>query len=108
MAGKTFFHLRVILFYDRIEGLDNGADDYLVKPFHIAELLARIRALTRRPAEIKQEMHICFSDLSFNQMERILSCGKNSLLLTAKEMKSLHKIPIMTVMIDIMELIKIR
>ncbi|EOS40891.1 hypothetical protein C809_04463 [Lachnospiraceae bacterium MD335] len=70
---------------DRIEGLDNGADDYLVKPFHIAELLARIRALTRRPAEIKQEMHICFSDLSFNQMERILSCGKNSLLLTAKE-----------------------
>ena len=56
-----------------------------IKPFHIAELLARIRALTRRPAEIKQEMHICFSDLSFNQTERILSCDKNSLLLTAKE-----------------------
>lgn len=32
---------------DRIEGLDNGADDYLVKPFHIAELPARIRALTK-------------------------------------------------------------
>jgi two-component system, OmpR family, response regulator MprA len=35
---------------DRVEGLDAGADDYLVKPFHIDELLARIRALLRRPA----------------------------------------------------------
>ena len=70
---------------NRIEGLDNGADDYLVKPFHIPELLARIRALTRRPAEIRQEMNLCFSDLSFNQSERILTCGKKSLLLTTKE-----------------------
>ena len=70
---------------DRIEGLDNGADDYLVKPFHIAELLARIRALIRRPTELKQEMQICFSDLSLNQTERILSCGRKSLRLTAKE-----------------------
>ena len=70
---------------DRIEGLDNGADDYLVKPFHIPELLARIRALVRRPAEIRQETCTCFSDLSFNQTEHILSCGANSLLLTARE-----------------------
>ena len=70
---------------DRIEGLDNGADDYLVKPFHIPELLARIRALTRRPSEIKQEKNFCFSDLSFSPTERILSCGTNSLLLTARE-----------------------
>ena len=70
---------------DRIEGLDNGADDYLVKPFHISELLARIRALIRRPAEIRQETCTCFSDLSFNQTEHILLCGTNSLLLTARE-----------------------
>ncbi len=70
---------------DRIERLDNGADDYLVKPFHIPELLARIRALIRRPAEIRQETCICFSDLSFSQTEHILSCGTNSLLLTARE-----------------------
>ena len=70
---------------DRIEGLDNGADDYLVKPFHIPELLARIRALIRRPAEIRQETCACFSDLSLNQAEHILSCGSNSLLLTARE-----------------------
>lgn len=70
---------------DRIEGLDNGADDYLVKPFHIPELLARIRALTRRPAEIKSEILIRYSDLSLSQTERILSCGTNSLILTARE-----------------------
>ncbi len=70
---------------DRIEGLDNGADDYLVKPFHIPELLARIRALIRRPAEIRQETCTCFSDLSLNQTEHILTCGTNSLLLTARE-----------------------
>ena len=40
---------------DKIEGLDCGADDYLVKPFHIRELLARIRALTRRPVEIQEK-----------------------------------------------------
>ena len=34
---------------DKVEGLDNGADDYLTKPFHTAELLARLRALGRRP-----------------------------------------------------------
>ena len=70
---------------ERIEGLDNGADDYLVKPFHIPELLARIRALIRRPAEIRQETCTCFSDLSFSQTEHILSCGTNSLQLTARE-----------------------
>lgn len=38
---------------DKIKGLDNGADDYLVKPFHIGELLARIRSLTRRKTDIR-------------------------------------------------------
>lgn len=70
---------------DKIEGLDSGADDYLVKPFHIPELLARIRALTRRPARIRQEPCTCFSDLTFNHTEHILTCGADSLLLTAKE-----------------------
>ncbi len=38
---------------DRIRGLDSGADDYLPKPFHIGELLARIRSLSRRPTEVR-------------------------------------------------------
>ena len=40
---------------NKIEGLDNGADDYLTKPFHISELSARIRALTRRPAVLAEK-----------------------------------------------------
>ena len=38
---------------DKIKGLDSGADDYLVKPFHTGELLARIRSITRRPTDVK-------------------------------------------------------
>ncbi len=38
---------------DKIKGLDTGADDYLAKPFHFGELLARMRALTRRNTEVK-------------------------------------------------------
>ena len=41
---------------NRIKGLDRGADDYLVKPFHIGELLARLRALVRRKTEIRSAM----------------------------------------------------
>lgn len=43
---------------DRVAGLDAGADDYLPKPFHASELLARIRAVTRRPREIRRRARI--------------------------------------------------
>ena len=39
---------------DRVEGLDGGADDYMVKPFHLRELMARVRALTRRPQTLRR------------------------------------------------------
>ncbi len=44
---------------DRIAGLDNGADDYLIKPFDVDEMFARIRAVRRRPAElVSEEIHV--------------------------------------------------
>ena len=70
---------------DRIKGLDLGANDYLVKPFHIKELLARVRALTRRPANIQLSPKLQYGDLTFDKDSRTLSTPVNSLLLTSKE-----------------------
>lgn|SRR5574344_1494233 len=70
---------------DKIEGLDNGADDYLIKPFHIKELSARVRALVRRPPQIKENITLEIDDLSLNLASHQLSCNHNSLLLTPKE-----------------------
>ena len=71
--------------HDKIDGLDNGADDYLVKPFHISELSARIRALTRRPAIISEKCCLQYHDLSLNLDKKELSCNKNTIPLTPKE-----------------------
>ena len=70
---------------NRVEGLDGGADDYLVKPFHIKELLARVRALTRRPANIQLSSKLQYGDLTFDKDSRTLSTPVNSILLTSKE-----------------------
>lgn len=70
---------------DKIDGLDCGADDYLVKPFHIKELLARIRALTRRPVEIVDNMALTAYDLTLDREHRRLTCKDHSVILTQKE-----------------------
>lgn len=65
---------------DKIHGLNSGADDYLAKPFKTAELVARINALSRRPAQM-QDRTIEFLDLTYNIDEKEL----NGVSLTAKE-----------------------
>ena len=70
---------------DKIEGLDNGADDYLTKPFHISELSARIRALTRRPAILAEQNCLTYHDLSLSISKRQLGCRNNHLILTPTE-----------------------
>lgn len=70
---------------DRVDGLDAGADDYLVKPFEMKELLARIRALVRRPAELKNTQQCTFGDITLDIQKRELSSGKNNVQLTKKE-----------------------
>lgn len=70
---------------DRVRGLDSGADDYLVKPFAFAELLARIRALSRRePALVGNELRA--GDLVMNTVTReVTRAGGPPIELTAKE-----------------------
>lgn len=70
---------------DRVEGLDGGADDYLVKPFHIRELMARVRALTRRPQQIQDIGLLSYADLHFDYPNRKITCNGQELVLTAKE-----------------------
>ncbi len=75
---------------ERIEGLDGGADDYLVKPFHMQELLARVRALTRRPVQIRAEDALQYADLHFDKSNRELTCSLRTVFLTAKESELMY------------------
>lgn len=69
---------------NRAEGLDNGADDYLVKPFALEELLARVRALLRRPVE-QQSTTLTAGDLSLNTVTYEVRRGDTPIQLTGKE-----------------------
>jgi DNA-binding response OmpR family regulator len=74
---------------DKIKGLDYGADDYLAKPFAIAELMARIRSLLRRASNHKDPM-LTISDVSLNTKTRQVSKRGMSLELTPKEFSILE------------------
>jgi two-component system copper resistance phosphate regulon response regulator CusR len=69
---------------DRVEGLDSGADDYLVKPFEFAELLARLRALLRRRG-VRQYPVIEVGDLRLDTRSHRVTRGGDELPLTTKE-----------------------
>jgi two-component system copper resistance phosphate regulon response regulator CusR len=69
---------------DRVEGLDSGADDYLAKPFDFKELLARLRALLRRPAALRPQV-LRVADLTLNTASHAAARAGKPVGLTAKE-----------------------
>ncbi len=69
---------------DKVEGLDAGADDYMTKPFEAPELLARLRALTRRRGDVLID-EITFADITLDLTTHDLSCGSASVHLSGKE-----------------------
>lgn len=73
---------------DRVRGLDSGADDYLVKPFALDELLARVRALLRR-REAREQRVLRFADLALDVTSRLATRGERSIELTTREFELL-------------------
>lgn len=69
---------------DKVEGLDSGADDYMTKPFEAPELLARLRALTRRKGDVVID-EVSFGDITLDLNTHDLSCESRTVHLSGKE-----------------------
>lgn len=70
---------------DRVTGLDAGADDYLVKPFEFAELMARLRALGRRSSQKIQQDIMALGDFTLDRTSKILKKGEQVIQLSPRE-----------------------
>ena len=76
---------------DRVIGLDSGADDYLIKPFEMAELEARVRALLRR-REVPQRQTRTFGSLTYDENARQLFAGEDEITLPRREMSVFERL----------------
>ena len=74
---------------EKVEGLESGADDYLVKPFHVEELLARLRALIRRSGGWTQS-ELCCDPIVLNTTSQTVTIAERPIELTAYEYKLLE------------------
>ncbi len=75
---------------DRVEGLDAGADDYLVKPFFLLELLARLRALVRRAEAAQPQTRLRAADIELDLIDRKVTRGGREVALLPQEFKLLE------------------
>lgn len=76
--------------YDKLNGLENGADDYITKPFHIKELIARIKVILKRNTNLENTDIIEFADMKLNLKTGKISCGQNEIIINGKELELLE------------------
>ena len=75
--------------YDKVKGLDSGADDYMTKPFSVLELLSRVRALLRRVVKEAPQDVLTVGDITVDRERRIVVAGEQTVTLTFKEFELL-------------------
>jgi len=76
--------------YDKLEGLENGADDYITKPFHMKELVARIKVILKRNSNLENTDIIEFADLKLNLKTGKMNCRENEITINGKELELLE------------------
>lgn len=75
---------------DKLNGLENGADDYITKPFHMRELVARIKVILKRKANIQDTNILQYDDLILNVGTGKMSCKENEIAINGKELDLLE------------------
>lgn len=75
---------------DKLQGLENGADDYITKPFHTRELLARVKNLIKRNNNIEELNVLEYEDLRLNLDSSELTCNGNTIVINGKELELLQ------------------
>lgn len=70
---------------DKIQGLDTGADDYLVKPFGVMEMVSRMKAVLRRCTPTVQDKFLCIGAITLSKTQRLVTVGGTKIALTFKE-----------------------
>lgn len=95
-SGKAWQKLPVIMLtakgseYDRVKGLDTGADDYIVKPFFVMELISRVKAVLRRYPQQSKEALFIYKDLQLDATGHFVKVDGQAITLTLKEFELLH------------------
>lgn len=76
--------------YDKLNGLENGADDYITKPFHMKELVARIKVILKRKVNIKDNNNLEYKDIRLDIDSGKLKCKGNEIDINGKELELLE------------------
>lgn len=76
--------------YDKLNGLENGADDYITKPFHMRELVARIKVILKRKTNIQDNNTLEFHDLKLDLSTGKVSFLENEIIINGKELELLE------------------